>query len=135
MEQKLLPSYIIPGAEGFRLSIHATQLQTVGAQRLAVRFIKLASLQTVPTFFTSRETARAGRLPDLIKLKDIHRDRLGEASDPLLFHFVLFNHGVMIACRHKTKCERNSPIICVNMKSFLTQTICVAIQTLCQNTF
>ena len=55
----------------------------------AVRFVKLALLWTLPTFFTSRETTGTtgtGRLPDLIKLKDIQTDRLGEASDPLRFN-------------------------------------------------
>lgn len=38
------------------------------------------------TFFTSRETTGTGQLPDLIRLKDIQTDRLGEASDPLRFN-------------------------------------------------
>lgn len=58
----------------------------VGAERLAVRFVKLASPSMVPTFSTSTETTVSGRLPDLIKLKEIQTDRLGEASDPLRFN-------------------------------------------------
>lgn len=62
------------------------QSAIVGAERLAVRFVELASPWTVPTFSTSRETTGTGRLPDLIRLKDIQTDRLGEASDPLRFN-------------------------------------------------
>lgn len=62
------------------------QVYVVDVESLDVRFVKLALLWTVRTFFTSTETTGTGRLPDLINLKDIQKDRLGEASDPLRFN-------------------------------------------------
>lgn len=60
--------------------------QVSTAYCLWCRFVKLALLWTVPTFFTSRETTGTGWLPDLIKFKDIQTDRLNETSDPLRFN-------------------------------------------------
>lgn len=133
MEQryrKLLPFCLIQGAEGSCLSMHASQLHTaVGAECLAVRFVKLALLWTVPTFFTSRETTGTGRLPDLIKLKDIQMDRLGEASDPLRFNLFGSIMAAWSLVDIGWNTRENASFTRVDRNTFLTPTIWVRVYT------
>eukprot|EP00064_Thunnus_orientalis_P004928 superscaffoldBa00000469_g4941 len=57
-----------------------------GQRCLEITHLKREGGSTLTIDDAPVETTGTGRLPDLIKLKDIQTDRLGEASDPLRFN-------------------------------------------------